>query len=252
MHSARKSPGFPSDVHTLKPIELASDLDRIGLTAFTTTREAGDFSWRSREPAGDVLERWLSLAQHLPRDVQRVVHSPQIHGSVILDHQDNWQGLLRAKEADGHFSSAPGTMMVVTLADCVPVFIGHPSGAAAILHSGWKGTEANIAAEGVRCFTNIGFRAQDLVAHCGPAICGQCYEVGADVYGRLAGRNPRVSTPSPSPSTVDLRALIARQLERAGVRDVSVSQSCTRCDNGRFFSHRAGDSGRHVGVVVSR
>jgi copper oxidase (laccase) domain-containing protein len=36
-----------------------------------------------------------------------------------------------------------------------------------------------------------------------------------------------------------------------GVRQLSASPHCTRCDNDRFFSHRAGDAGRQVAVIVS-
>ena len=80
--------------------------------------------------------------------------------------------------------------------------------------------------------------------HLGPAICGRCYEVGPDVFGQLTGwstvRNRHV----------DLRALLAEQAKELGVARVSASPYCTRCDNDRFFSHRAGDSGRQVGVIV--
>ena len=40
--------------------------------------------------------------------------------------------------------------------------------------------------------------------------------------------------------------------ESAGVKRISVSEYCTRCDNDRLFSHRAGDAGRQVGVVAAR
>jgi copper oxidase (laccase) domain-containing protein len=50
---------------------------------------------------------------------------------------------------------------------------------------------------------------------------------------------------------VDLRALIAVHARQAGVRDVSISTWCTRHDNARFFSHRAGDAGRQLGVMVA-
>ena len=46
--------------------------------------------------------------------------------------------------------------------------------------------------------------------HLGPAICGKCYEVSADVYAQLTGRNPG------KPTTVDLRALIADHARAAG------------------------------------
>jgi copper oxidase (laccase) domain-containing protein len=31
---------------------------------------------------------------------------------------------------------------------------------------------------------------------------------------------------------------------------VSISDRCTRCDNDRFYSHRAGDAGRQLGVLL--
>ena len=79
--------------------------------------------------------------------------------------------------------------------------------------------------------------------HCGPAICGRCYEVSAEVAAQLTGHDPGRCV------TVDLRELIARQVRALGVRLVSSSAFCTRCDNDRFFSHRAGDAGRQLGVI---
>jgi len=81
--------------------------------------------------------------------------------------------------------------------------------------------------------------------HTGPAICGKCYEVSGDVYAQLTGTNPGV------PRTVDLRALIADQARARGVVHITTSSSCTRCDNDRFFSHRAGDAGRQLGVMIA-
>jgi hypothetical protein len=52
------------------------------------------------------------------------------------------------------------------------------------------------------------------------------------------------------PTFLDLREVLGKQLERVGVRGISVSEYCTRCHNGRFFSHRAGDAARHIAVVA--
>jgi YfiH family protein len=134
--------------------------------------------------------------------------------------------------------------MVVTIADCVPVFIVHPGGAAALLHAGWRGTVGGIVPAGIRALEAVGCRPRDLVVHLGPAICGACYEVSPDVFARLTHRTVEV------PSTVDLRALLADQARAAGVGQVESSALCTRCDNDRFFSHRAGDSGRQVAVLA--
>ena len=87
--------------------------------------------------------------------------------------------------------------------------------------------------------------ASEIRLHTGPAICGKCYEVSPDVYRQLTGREV------PGPATVDLRALIADHARAMGVHHITTSASCTRCDNDRFYSHRAGDAGRQLGVVIA-
>jgi copper oxidase (laccase) domain-containing protein len=69
--------------------------------------------------------------------------------------------------------------------------------------------------------------------------------VSADVYRQLTGHT--VATPT----TVDLRALLADRARALGVRHISISPWCTRCHNDRFFSHRAGDSGRQIAVLYA-
>lgn len=219
----------------------------LGITAFTTTRATGSFAWHSSdESANAVMLRWDHLRDQLSEETDRLASAHQVHGKTILRHDGGWTGLLRAGDADGHIATEHATAMAVTLADCVPVFIGHPSGIAAVLHSGWKGTEAGITAAAIVTLRTMGFDSRDLTLHCGPSICGACYEVSPDVYSRLTGRS--VSRPT----TVDLRDLICQAAEREGVRHVSRSAACTRCDNDRFFSHRCGDSGRQLAIVVSR
>jgi copper oxidase (laccase) domain-containing protein len=69
--------------------------------------------------------------------------------------------------------------------------------------------------------------------------------VGPEVYRDLTGEEIRDAAP------VDLRSIIAGQLRACGLREVTVSKWCTRCDNDRFFSHRCGDEGRQLGVIVT-
>jgi hypothetical protein len=226
--------------------EVVAELGAIGITAFTTTRVAGSFAWRSAEPAGDVWDRWLALTESLSPASDRLVFAHQVHGTTIEEHRAGWRGLLRVPDADGHVSLTTPTAMAVTLADCVPVFIGHPSGSAAVLHSGWKGTAGGITTALLRLMKARGLHPVDLRVHCGPAICGRCYEVSPDVYASLTGRAVD------RPTLVDLRDLILAQASAEGVTHLSRSTSCTRCDNRAFFSHRCGDQGRQLGVIVSR
>jgi len=223
--------------------EVVPSFEALGFVAFTTGREAGSFGTQSDEPVREVMGRWAALRARLGG--ARLATSAQVHGNEILEYDEGWTGWLRGDSADGHLVSRRGTAMAVTVADCVPVFIAHPSGAGALLHSGWRGTEARITERAIRRLDALGFPARELRLHCGPAICGQCYEVSAEVASRLLGRDVEGST------TVDLRALIAGHARALGVSHISISSQCTRCHNGLFFSHRAGDAGRQLGVLLA-
>jgi len=222
------------------------DFDEWGMQAFTTTRAAGTYGTQAGEPAVEVLSRWHALVAAVgDAGAARFASAFQVHGDEFTVHEPAWSGWLRVHAVDGHAWRTAGTAAAVTVADCVPVFIAHPSGAGAILHSGWRGTAHGITERAIRWFVRGGFAPASLRVHLGPSICGSCYEVSPDVFGQVTGST------ADSPAPVDLRAAIADRARRAGVRDIATSEWCTRCSNDRLFSHRAGDAGRQLGVLIS-
>jgi len=225
-------------------MEAVPEFAELGILAFTTTRAAGTFGLSGADPVGEVMGRWTTLLAEI--GARGICVAPQVHGDTVLAHANPWDGFLRTRPADGHATQERGLALAVTIADCAPVFLAHPSGAVAIAHSGWRGTEARIIHQAIRVLGRAGLAPDELRVHIGPAICGRCYEVSADVRARLTGEA------SNRPGNVDIRSLIAEQATEAGVGHVSVSSSCTRCDNESFFSHRAGDGGRQIAVIVAK
>jgi hypothetical protein len=224
--------------------ELVPGFAELGIDAFTTTRAAGSFGLAGTDPVGEVMTRWTWLLAE--SGARGICVAPQVHGDTVLAHARPWDGFLRTPPADGHATLERGLALAVGAADCAPIFLAHPSGAIAIAHSGWRGTEARIVHQAIRVLGRAGIAPDELYVHIGPAICGRCYEVSADVRARLTGET------SNRPGNVDIRSIIADQAATAGVTRISVSPSCTRCDNSVFFSHRAGDSGRQVAVIVAK
>ncbi len=227
------------------PREPITEFESIGVRAFTTTRDAGNFSLISDEPVRDVMSRWSALQDDLSGDCPAVASIRQVHGTRLVVHNGGWTGWLRGPEADGHVATSRGVGLAVSIADCVPVFLAHESGVTGLLHSGWRGTAGRIVQDAVNLMTRQGIAANEIMIHLGPAICGRCYEVDADVRAQLTGR------PATRSGNVDLRSLIAEHASELGVQRISVSPECTKCDNGMFFSHRAGDAGRQVSVIVA-
>lgn len=228
------------------PKEVITDFESWGIRAFTTTRDAGTFSLSSTEPVNEVMARWSALQRELAETARRVATIRPVHGTRVVVHTGGWEGWLRGEEADGHIAAEKGIALAVGVADCVPVFIAHPSGIVALLHSGWRGTAAGITTEAISALARYGLPPDELAIHLGPAICGRCYEVSAEVREQLTGQ------PVTRPGHVDLRSLIAEHASETGVQKISVSSSCTKCDNDRFFSHRAGDKGRQIAVIAAQ
>ncbi len=223
------------------------DFADLGVRAVITTRAAGTFSLTGDDPTGEVMTRWQALRSWLGVEGpgSRFATSLQVHGARVIWHEPGWEGWLRVDAADGHCSAQRGTGLGISVADCVPVFVAHPSGIVGMLHAGWRGTAARIVPAALAAMAERGASVEEARIHLGPAICGACYQVGPDVYEHLTGR------PAGAPASVDLRAILAGQARECGVRSVTISRWCTRCDNAMFFSHRCGDSGRQVAALVA-
>lgn len=218
-------------------------LERFGARAFITTRAAGDFNLLGEVPG--ARERWHSLQQALAaRGAPRLASSVQVHGTRVLVHDKPFDGWIRVEGADGHIVIGAGAA-AVTIADCVPVFIAHPSGAIGMVHAGWRGVAGGILPEALRLLSKCGFPVDECVVHLGPSICGRCYEVGVDVYEQLTGWETKRAR------NVDLRALLGEQAAQLGVASWTASGECTKCDNGVLFSHRAGDGERQIACIYS-
>jgi YfiH family protein len=231
------------DRATVEPID---DFLEFGIEAFTTTRDTGSFGTATDEPVAEVMGRWEALHRYVAQTASRFATARQVHGKRVIAHASCWSGWLRSDAADGHLTMHRGIGLAVTVADCVPVFMAHPSGAAALLHAGWRGTAAGILGVALRDLGAGGLEASELRLHLGPSICGSCYEVSPTVHETLTGRS--VATPTP----VDLRQVLADEARAHGVRQISISHFCTLCHQGRFFSHRGGDPGRQLGVLIVR
>ena len=176
-----------------------------------------------------------------------MVRSRQVHGASVRLHEDLPPGEAVAGEGDGHLTRQPGLLLTVTLADCVPVFVADPPHrAVALLHAGWRGTAAGVLEAGLAAMDRaFGSAPGNLFVHLGPAICGECYEVGPEVFEALG------DAPPPGPAPIDLRGAIRRRALAAGIRAdrLTVNAECTLCGDGRYFSHRRGDTGRHRGFI---
>ncbi len=209
----------------------------------------------------------LTKALRLDAKVYRV---KQVHGNIVLAPSEIAQTEGVADEVEGQglaFLSADGLIteqaeqaVWVASADCTPVLIADPkTGQVAAVHAGWRGTAAKIVPQAIARLQNQGSKIQDLQVAMGPAIAGSVYQVSTQVAAEVGASiipaesaelvlnslqqlpdSPILADPHPGRVRLDVRRIIALQLEQLGVsaEQVAIAPHCTYQEPEHFFSYR--------------
>ena len=212
----------------------------------------------------NVYENYRRLGAAVGFTPEQTVFTHQTHTDIVarVGAADRGWGLFREvePERDGLYTNEPGVALVCFTADCTPILLHDPvRHAVAAVHAGWRGTAKGIVARCVEAMTrDFGTDPADLEVAIGPCIGPCCFETGPEVpaamlaslgeeaatYIRPASqschseRSEESVSPPPEKYYLDLKALNALWLRRAGVKKLELSADCTRCQPERFWSHR--------------
>jgi copper oxidase (laccase) domain-containing protein len=112
------------------------------------------------------------------------------------------------------------------------------------------GAAAGVLGKALTAMAGLGAAAGDCEALLGPAICGACYDVPADMQAAVESRLPgsAVRTRRGTPG-LDLRAGLARQLAALGVDRIVTDPRCTAEDPELYSHRRDGVTGRQAAVA---
>lgn len=198
------------------------------------------------DPAA-VLDNRRRAAAALGADPERTVFMRQVHGAdVAFAASTDLPG-----PVDAVVTTVPGLALAVLVADCAPVLLADAAaGVVGAAHSGRPGTAAGVVPALVKAMCERGADPARMIAAIGPAACGRCYEVPAEMRDEVAAVVPAAySTTSAGTPALDIRAGVAEQLASAGVTRVTADGRCTIEDPGLYSYRREGRTGRFAGYV---
>ena len=225
-----------------------------------------------------VLSNYERIGELLCCGVEDMVSSKQTHTVNIrlVTEKDRGKGIVKPldyTDVDGLITKERGIVLVTSYADCVPLYFLDPvHEAIGLAHSGWRGTVMEMGRHMVEAMSeNFHTRPEDMIAAIGPAICGECYQVGSDVAEQFqgmekelcdfleeiwkrgtltdkAGEQPRVLKPGKTSGKYQLSLWLANLLilRKAGIplAQISVADVCTCHNPAYLFSHRASEGRR--------
>jgi YfiH family protein len=237
------SPAAPSSVRPRRVVtDRRGGRSRSPYDSFNLADHVGD------DPA-DVAANRGRVARELEVPQERLVWMDQVHGTGVAVVDGPQDGPM--PRTDAVVTATRGLVLCVLVADCVPVLLADPvAGVVAAVHAGREGVRQGVVPAALSAMASLGARARHVSALLGPAICGECYEVPAEMQADVARVAPAaaVRTRKGTPG-LDLRAAVADGLRRAGIPEVVQDPRCTLEDPFLFSHRRDGVTGRQAGIV---
>ncbi len=215
------------------------------------------------ETEENVTRNFEILGQALGFGISDLVLTRQIHSDIVrtVTHADcNGCFHRNYPECDGLITNDPGVALTVFTADCTPLLFHDPvTGAVGAAHAGWKGTAQDIGGKTVEAMVRaFGCDPANIRAAIGPNV-GFChFETDWDVPQALLNTYGDAIRPfireKGEKYYVDLKAVNALALRRAGVNHIEISDDCTMCSPDRYWSHRITGNvrGSQGAVIVCR
>lgn len=210
----------------------------------------------------NVEENYRIVASSLGFSPENIILTHQIHSDIIRTVTEADKGPLFGPwpDCDGLITAVPGLALAAFTADCTPILLHDPvTGAVGAIHAGWRGTAADIAGKAVRKMTaEFGCDPADIHAAIGPNIGFCCFETGSDVPDAVVETfSPEARAfvrPAGEKFFVDLKAVNALALSRAGIAHIDIAAECTMCQPNRFWSHRVtqGQRGAQAAIILCK
>ncbi|KAF1014533.1 MAG: Polyphenol oxidase [Stenotrophomonas maltophilia] len=165
----------------------------------------------------------------------------QVHGTTVLRFDAAPQDGAAEPVADAAVTAAPGVVLAILTADCLPVVLAATDGSEiGAAHAGWRRLadgmlEATVAA--------MQTPAAQLQAWLGPAAGPADYEIGEEVFQAFVGHDASAeaafSATRPGHWKVDLYALARLRLQAVGVAAANIhGGTLSTMADPDLFSHR--------------
>ena len=241
------------------------------LLAGTTKRHGGtslppfdslNMAYHTGDDVESVRKNRQNFSRHIQVDLNKMILTNQSHSTVLkkVTSKDAGKGSKAYEEgvvADALYTTQSNLLLGVFHADCVPVFIYHPSlPLIAIIHAGTIGSLKGITKISIdQLVKETNIQPAQLIAHLGPSIDFAHHPITENRKAELLKANPNhgaIIKTIGGTSYLDIPLLNYMQLVDAGLKPnhIHVSNLDTFSNPTDYFSFdRDQKTGRHVSFI---
>ncbi|MGJ0344314.1 peptidoglycan editing factor PgeF [Aliarcobacter cryaerophilus] len=213
-----------------------------------TDKNDGNLAFHVEDNEINVIKNRKNLALKLGYNYEDLVYMNQIHSANIMIVDENSPKLV--DNCDSIITRSKNLPLMVMVADCIPILMfDSKQGVVAAIHAGRNSTFLEIAKKTAEIFIEkFSSNPEDINVFFGASIQKCCYEVSEDLskivensFGKEFVKN----------NYIDLQGINKKQLNDLEIKNIEISNICTKCGDKPYFSYRKDKkTGRFAGIII--
>ena len=196
----------------------------------------------------NVIKNRKNLALKLGYNYEDLVYMNQIHSANIIVVDENSPKLV--DNCDSIITRSKNLPLMVMVADCIPILMfDDKQGIIAAIHAGRNSTFLEISKKTAEVFIEkFSSNPEDINVVFGASIQKCCYEVSDELSKIVENSFGKEFVEN---NYIDLQGINKKQLNDLGIKNIEISNICTKCGDKSYFSYRKDKkTGRFAGIII--
>lgn len=208
----------------------------------------GNLAFHVEDNEINVIKNRQNLALKLGYNYEDLVYMNQIHSANIIVVDENSPKLV--DNCDSIITRSKNLPLMVMVADCIPILMfDDKQGIIAAIHAGRNSTFLEISKKTAEIFIEkFSSNPEDINVVLGASIQKCCYEVSEDLSKIVENSFGKEFVEN---NYIDLQGINKKQLNDLGIKNIEISNICTKCGDKPYFSYRKDKkTGRFAGIII--
>ena len=213
-----------------------------------TDENDGNLAFHVEDNEINVIKNRKNLALKLGYNYEDLVYMNQIHSANIIVVDENSPKLV--DNCDSIITRSKNLPLMVMVADCIPILMfDSKQGVVAAIHAGRNSTFLEISKKTAEVFIEkFSSNPEDINVVFGASIQKCCYEVSEDLSKIVENSFGKEFVEN---NYIDLQGINKKQLNDLGIKNIEISNICTKCGDKSYFSYRKDKkTGRFAGIII--
>lgn len=220
----------------------------MSIKYFISDKNDGNLAFHVGDIIENVEKNRENLAKKYSYKNEDIVYMNQIHSDNIVIVDEKSDKLI--DNCDAIITNSKNLPLMVMVADCIPILLfDEKKSVISAIHAGRNSTFLEITKKTAQIFIDkFNSNPKDIRAVLGASIQKCCYEVSLEMakivessFGKefVEGRN------------IDLQNINRKQLNDLGIKNIEISDICTKCGTSNYFSYRKNSrTGRFAAIIT--